>query len=95
MHSASFNTRAQKITAEPASSHKQYHHDGHSCVSDLLNTSMMFLPFHTYGWISILMDGFPYSYYIFKDALTKVRTFLSGTYLFVSYSYNDTYNKKL
>ena len=41
------------------------------------------------------MDGFPYSYYIFKDALTKVRTFLSGTYLFVSYSYNDTYNKKM
>jgi hypothetical protein len=26
------------------------------------------------------MDGFPYSYYIFKDALAIVRTFLSGTY---------------
>ena len=41
------------------------------------------------------MDGFPYSNYNHKDAPVKVRTFLSGTYFFVSYSHNDTYNKKL
>jgi hypothetical protein len=45
--------------------------------------------------LPLTTDGFPYAYYNRKDARAKVRTFLLGTYLFVSYSYNDTCSNRL
>ncbi|SFF00640.1 Hypothetical protein TPAS_2812 [Trichococcus pasteurii] len=76
MHSASFNTCTSKIIAESVSMHKQYHHDEHSCVSVLLNTSLMFQPFNDL-WLDFHTITIALKFLLQKYALLyQVLTFL-------------------